>query len=247
MAKRGAAPLYYRVFSVLLQRIEDGDSPPGSRLPREDDLMIEFGVSRATIRQAVGELEDLNLVARRQGSGTFVLSTAGHISEQVFRGSLGELIGEIGRTKIRTVTIERGTALPARVAERLGIEDGTGAIIRRTRLMDGVPFAYNVNYVSSEIAELLSESELMVTGFMQLLESHGIHIGSATQTVRAKLADLTVAKALEIPVASPVLAVERLLLNVKREPIELVQSWYPGGSYAYTVTLDGSGMASRMA
>lgn len=241
------APLYYRVFGVLNQRIEDGVYPPGTRLAREDDLAAEFGVSRATIRQAVGELEKLNLVSRRQGSGTFVLGQAKTTSNQVFHGSLGELIGETARTKIRKVKIDRKAQLPARIAEQLEVEDRVGAIVRRTRLMNGQPFAYTVNYISCEVAALISEKELRVSGFMQLLESKGIHFATATQTVRAKLADLTVADALEIPVASPVLAVERLLFDGQHQPVEFVQSWYPGGSYAYTVTLDGSGLASRLA
>lgn len=247
MAKRGAAPLYYRVFSVLHQRIEDGDYPSGARLPREDDLMAEFGVSRATIRQAVGELEDLGMADRRQGSGTFVLAPVGNRVGQVFHGSLGELIGETARTKIRSVKIDRDVELPARIAEHLGIAKGAGAVVRRTRLMDGQPFAYTVNFVSAEIANLISEQELKVTGFMHLLESKGVHFATATQTIRAKLADLTVAAALEIPVAAPVLAVERLLFDEKHKPVEFVQSWYPGGSYAYTVTLDGAGLESRLA
>lgn len=44
----------------------------GDRLPAERELAAQFGTSRGTARHAVRELERLNLVTRRVGSGTFV-------------------------------------------------------------------------------------------------------------------------------------------------------------------------------
>jgi DNA-binding FadR family transcriptional regulator len=55
------------VLGVLRQRINDGVYAEHDQLPPEDRLAAEFGVSRATIRQAVGELVRHGLVDRRQG------------------------------------------------------------------------------------------------------------------------------------------------------------------------------------
>ena len=86
-----ALPLYHQVAGILRQRMEDGIYPVGGKLLSEDELAAEFEVSRATIRQAVGELVMEGLVVRRQGRGTYVQERDPSVLQQRFRGSLGEI------------------------------------------------------------------------------------------------------------------------------------------------------------
>lgn len=65
-------PLYHQLRELLGEKIESGEWEPGHRLPGENDLTVEFGVSRATVRQAMQLLENQGLVERIQGRGTFV-------------------------------------------------------------------------------------------------------------------------------------------------------------------------------
>lgn len=73
LQRNGDVPLYLQVKDQLLKRILDGDYPPGASLPAEPDLCEQFGVSRGTVRQALGVLERDGFVSREQGRGTFVL------------------------------------------------------------------------------------------------------------------------------------------------------------------------------
>jgi GntR family transcriptional regulator of arabinose operon len=65
-------PLYAQVSEILMQRILDGEWPPGTSLPAEPDLCEEFGVARGTLRQALSKLESMGYVRRERGRGTFV-------------------------------------------------------------------------------------------------------------------------------------------------------------------------------
>ena len=56
-AKRMGTPLHARVEQQILGRIQNGDWPVGSRLPKEEDLATELGVSRSTLRLAFSSLE----------------------------------------------------------------------------------------------------------------------------------------------------------------------------------------------
>src|SRR5580765_6884924 len=58
----------------LLQTIRLGVVPPGGRLPAERELATRLGVSRATLREALGELHEAGWVEVRRGraGGTFV-------------------------------------------------------------------------------------------------------------------------------------------------------------------------------
>lgn len=90
-----AQPKYKVIFESLKQSIVSGEYKDGARLPSEGELERRFGVSRMTVVKAVRQLQQLGLVVRRAGSGTYASSNAS-------RGSclFGLLIPELGQTEI---------------------------------------------------------------------------------------------------------------------------------------------------
>jgi DNA-binding FadR family transcriptional regulator len=70
-----ALPAFAQVASQLIRAIESGQFPVGSRLPPEQQLAPEFGVSRPTIREALSCLQFIGYIEPRRGSGTVVIST----------------------------------------------------------------------------------------------------------------------------------------------------------------------------
>ena len=65
-------PLYYQIERFLQHGIDSGQIAPGERLPPELELTELFGVSRATVRQAINDLVAKDALYRRKGKGTFV-------------------------------------------------------------------------------------------------------------------------------------------------------------------------------
>lgn len=61
-----------RVVGLLRAALASGDLRIGDRLPSERELSGRFGVSRATVREALAGLEVLGLVQGHKGQGTFV-------------------------------------------------------------------------------------------------------------------------------------------------------------------------------
>ena len=66
-------PLYFQVAQHLEQLIESGDLATGTRLENEVDLAEQFGLSRPTMRRAIGYLVDRGLLVRKRGVGTQVV------------------------------------------------------------------------------------------------------------------------------------------------------------------------------
>ena len=66
-------PLYFQVASQIEKAIDSGSLAVGTRLDNEIDLAARLGLSRPTIRQAIGSLVDKGLVVRRRGAGTQVV------------------------------------------------------------------------------------------------------------------------------------------------------------------------------
>lgn len=237
MTSTSPVPLYHRVYSVLRQRVDTGEYAPGSQLPTEDDLVAEFDVSRATVRQAVGELVSAGLVSRRQGRGTFVLDEHHHRLGQRFTGNLGDLIREGRRTTFSNVTIDHEREVPARIARELRLSSNRATLVRRTRLLDGVPFGYTEDYFTPTVGRLLDGADLSASIPRDLLAENGHDIASAMQTIRAQLADVNVSDALSIPFGSAALFVERLSFDAAGTPLVFVQSWYRGDMYEFQASL----------
>lgn len=62
------------VVEQITARISNGGFSVGERLPSERDLMEQFGVSRASVREALRTLEAQGVLEVRQGLGTFVVT-----------------------------------------------------------------------------------------------------------------------------------------------------------------------------
>jgi GntR family transcriptional regulator len=232
-----SVPLYGQVIGVLRQRIIDGGYEVGEQLPPEDRLAAEFAVSRATVRQAVGELVRQGFVERKQGRGTFVLESRHHQFGQRFSGSLGEFIAETVRSKARKTEVDRHAQIPVKIAEWLRIDEPVAMIVRRTRALQNQNFAYTVNYVPDRYGELITETELRRTGLMALLASKGVRFGHAQQIIRAEQADIEVCERLQMDFAAPVLYAQRMVYSEDDEPVQFVRSWYRADLYEYQVNL----------
>jgi DNA-binding transcriptional MocR family regulator len=101
-------PRYPLIAADLRTGIAAGTFPPGSRLPGENDLMMSYGVARATARKALDVIVREGLAEARQGAGTFVRVTRpampfeklmAHVAglgEADWERSLAELAARVG-------------------------------------------------------------------------------------------------------------------------------------------------------
>lgn len=65
-----------RVAGALLEKIDQGSFAPGTKLPSENTLAAQFGVSRTVLREAISRLKHEGVVEGRQGSGVYVTEQA---------------------------------------------------------------------------------------------------------------------------------------------------------------------------
>jgi GntR family transcriptional repressor for pyruvate dehydrogenase complex len=70
--ERASAPEVVR--DQILELIQGGDLPVGSKLPSEQELARSFGVSRPVVREGLGRLRSIGVIESRSGSGSFVTS-----------------------------------------------------------------------------------------------------------------------------------------------------------------------------
>jgi DNA-binding FadR family transcriptional regulator len=85
-----AAPVFVQVAGHLIRAIEDGRFAVGTRLPTEQQLAVQFGVSRASVREALSCLQFEGYVTPRQGSRTMITSTVPRSAVQHRLGHAGK-------------------------------------------------------------------------------------------------------------------------------------------------------------
>jgi len=137
LQRRNGVALWRQIQDWLEFRIKEGELPPGSKLPTEQELAERFGVNRHTVRRALTLLSEKELIRTEQGSGSFVreqiidyaVGARTRFHENLLRQERkprGELIssGVIPATTevARALELEKGE--PVIVLETLGEADG---------------------------------------------------------------------------------------------------------------------------
>lgn len=230
-------PLYYQLGSVLREQVASGRYRPGDRIPTEAELSAEYGVSRITVRQALAVLQDEGLITRSAGRGTFVSEPRAFKGAMTFEGSLSDLITMAVETTVRLLDLETIGAT-FQQARLLHLAEGA-RLTRCTRLRfhNDAPLCYVVNLLPHEVGKRLRKTDWKKGSVLQALQRLGYHVKDAEQSVRASLADATLARLLNIRIGAPVLSVDRLIYTTDGHPIEHTHTYYRSDIYALNVHL----------
>ncbi len=63
---------YQNIIDWINKEIDNGNLQPGEKIPSENELCEKFGLSRQTVRHAIGKMSEDGLLESRRGSGTYV-------------------------------------------------------------------------------------------------------------------------------------------------------------------------------
>jgi len=150
-------PAYLRIAGELRTRIEAGDFPLGAPLPAERELCVELGVSRMTVRRALGVLEQDGRVHRDGTRGTFV-------SEPRVRlriGSFSQEVARAGRQPGAELFWAEERPADAAVAAGLGVRIGHPVYaLRRLRRSNDEPLAVETTYYRADLMPGLLDGDL---------------------------------------------------------------------------------------
>ena len=231
-------PLYYRLASVLREKLVSGEYAVGGRLPTESEIATAYGVSRITVRQAIGSLAREGWLRRRRGQGTFV-------TEQLLAKESVRLTCVLDDLETAGVSTDiempewRYLPAPANVATRLGLVPGTEVLCYGRRLLAaGAPFSFSRGYLPAEIGRRLSRDDLLRTPLLTLIErSTGLPVERGEQIIEATLADPPVSTLLDVHVGTPLLLLQRVISTADGRPVEFRVTYQRGDRARYVLQL----------
>lgn len=237
MMTRTFVPIYARILDTLRQRIAEGVYRVGESLPTEAELVLEFNVSRQTVRSALQNLVAGGIVERTAGRGTF-LKRGGSGGGEWNIGGIEDIIdigfsGSYAVKSVQTVTAARN----ARIAGVLGVPPGGRMLnVRATRSTREGPFAYSSLYFPEEIGERLPRHLFDQRSLVLLVEEYcGIPAFRSRQVASATLADRSVAKVLDVAIGEPLLVLERTHFARDGRPFQFVRVLYRTDRYQQVV------------
>jgi GntR family transcriptional regulator len=231
--EKSSLPLYQQLQRALRQAIETRVLGPEDALPPERELAEDFSVSRITVRKAIEGLVSEGLLARRQGSGTFVLARVEKNFSKLT--SFSEDMRARGRNP-RSVWLRRaaGTVTPE---EALALRASPGTPVyrfHRIRFADDAPMALEYATI---LASCLPSLESVESSLYAALERVGNRPVRALQRLRAVLFTAEQAELLQATEKDAGLLVERLGFLQDGRAAEFTQSFYRGDIYDFVAEL----------
>lgn len=244
MDRKTSIPLYFKIESLIKNKILNGQLEPGNRLPTEAELTEKFGVSQITIRKALSNLEGDRLIVRSRAKGTFVAETIPVSKKFVITNQVYNILEdadryEISNVALKTITIkETRNARMVREFFNLKNEDQV-CIVKRTRLLRGIPMYYIENILPPSIASHLTVKELREKHLLKILYNKiGLTLGRGEMYIEAVPADPDVADILKTQVFEPLILRQLCYWFPTGEPFEIVFAYMRPDSFRYKVDLD---------
>lgn len=225
----------YRKLSDSLRRRA---FPPGTRLPGERDLALSVGVSRATLRQALGRLAEEGQLDRSAQRGWFVpRQTVGEPPSTL--QSFTEMARSRGLTPGARVLHQGVRPAAFDEARRLHVAPAAKVVeLRRLRTMDAVPVCVDTSVVVLARVPALAEADMTDRSLYDTIEQiSDVRIARSSYTVRADACDEATATLLEIEPGAPILIGDEVTYDVYGAAILAGTMSYRADAYRFEADL----------
>ncbi len=231
--EKNGIPLYIQLKEKLLADIKLNYKVNDIILP-ESKLEKKYEVSRITVRKAIEELEKDNIVIKKQGRGTFVKE------QKVLydANSIGSLTQRLAKQKdiLKTQSIEFIIIENEHYVKDL-LKCDQLLCIRRTRLLNNVPFALMLNYLDLSKVPYLEDRFNIESLYTFLKNEYKIEFYNAKETVEAKNATKEEAAQLSINTRDALLSLHRLSFDKDDNPVEYSDIVIKADMYKHIIIL----------
>lgn len=231
--RRSYMPLYIQLKNELIDKIKNGTWPVDSQIPTEKDLMEEYNIGRATVREALSKLVQEGYLYKKQGIGTFVARTQPSLGFEPLI-SLTYSLNARGITP-RNIPVENKVITPDRkTLGRLKWKTVKDCLyIKRIRYAEGIPIAIEESFFSGEFSDIGERFDLTGSFAKIILEDLKLNIKKVEQVIVPRVPTKAEKEILCISEDILVLDLERwIYIEDKNEPFYYLKFIIPGNIYS---------------
>ncbi len=236
-AVSGKLPLWYQVSQSLRAFIVYRRAAEPVRLPTEASLARHYGVSVATVRQALASLEAEDLIVRRRRRGTFI-NPGGRDSHSLrVLGSVDTVLAQQASDEVRL--LGRGVGPPpGPLAEHFPAGERL-AVFRRLRFEGREPLSYAENFVPLALGERIADEDLASAPMTMVLRDRlGVALSRIDNAVEAQVAPPHLASLLGVEPLSPILRSVNVTFDQAGAVVDAALIHYRGDRFRFSVSLD---------
>lgn len=239
--KNSPIPIYHQLEEYVKSEIESGALKTDEAIPSEREYAERFQISRMTVRQALNNLVNDGYLYRQKGKGTFVNKQK---LEQRLQGltSFTEDMTERGMKPSNRLLSFEIIPAGAEIASRLHLKENAPVFeIKRVRLADNAPMAFETTYLPANLLRGLTEEIINHSLYRFIEEKLSLVISEATQQIEASIAREPEIKLLQIEKGAPVLLIVRTSYLKDGAPFEYVKSAYRADRYKFVHSMKRTG------
>ena len=230
--------LHQRILAEIEARILSGEWPPGHRIPFEHELTVQFSCSRMTVNKVLTQLAAAGLIERRRKAGSFVRQPRLQSAVLEIRDIKAEVVA-LGLTYRYELKLLRNRRATRADKDSLGLKTGQSVLeIVCCHYAGRSPFCTEERVINLDaVPEALNENFMEVSPGSWLVSR--VPWSAAEHRIKASAADALAAAALNIPVGTACLVIERRTFGADK-PITFVRLTYPGNAHELVARFEPS-------
>lgn len=232
-------PLHEKIRLDLLKKINIGEYPVGTLLPKEIELALEYKVSRPTIRQSIKALVDEGYLERKQRLGTIVKQKkirqdAFNIVESFDMDMLNK-----GLSPKRKVLLFKKQKVNKDIAKYLNLSKNDMIYkLIRIHYAENEPILLAITCLPEKYLTNLMEHDFSKERLYPILDKYGKGITRIWRRLEVAKADELTSELLEIKENDPIFYVHFVGYTKDQIPIEYSIHKYRGDMSSFTFTVE---------
>ncbi|WP_392561975.1 GntR family transcriptional regulator [Orbus sturtevantii] len=198
--------IYKKIAHQLRKEINSSKYAIGDQLPNEKELSSLFNASRMTVRKAINELINFQLISREWGRGTFIIAKDLNFGINQLK-SFSEIMNDAHKGYINKVIEFSVTSnINAVVSNKLKLSEKDKVFyIRRIRYINNNPIMVEDSYMPYNLFKGLTVSDMENSKFNYIENICGIKIEGSYETSYAIIPDKEIRELLCLNIGRPIL------------------------------------------
>ena len=229
--KSSPIPVYYQLKNDLIIKISQGIWKPGECIASERELCEIYGVSRMTIRQALGELVQEDVLFKVKGKGTFVCEPTVKQEDMM---SFTDMMKQTGRNLKTEVIDFNKINTPEHLTEIISLDKVY--IINRKRIVDNECIAVEKVYIPVDYCGYIDE-KMLEGSLFKILEEFGYMVDHSQSSIAAVIMNSELKDLFKVSEEVPLLKMTSKTYTKKGKMIFLEESIYRSDKFVLQVNI----------